>query len=160
MDFYELTIPIDSLTVLQKDSCFAATVYAMWLVYIYDLESCFGLWSANPLCSQVLSVLIHALYVPHSLIASEPSPDRWAVLTPWWEREGHWLVCTEVWIVLPREVAEALASQPREPCGGIESQSPARRPLLWPLGVFPPQSVKSRKCDRPCQGGGWDFPAR
>lgn len=43
MDFYELTILIDSLTVLQKDSCFPATVYAVWLVYIYDLESCFGL---------------------------------------------------------------------------------------------------------------------
>lgn len=37
MDFYLLTIPRDSLDVLQKDDCFPATVYAAWLVYIYDL---------------------------------------------------------------------------------------------------------------------------
>lgn len=42
MDFYEL-IPVDILSVPQKDDFFPATVCAMWLVYIYDLESCFGL---------------------------------------------------------------------------------------------------------------------
>lgn len=160
MDFYELTVPIDSLTVLQKDSFFfPATVYAVWLnIYLWLRVMFLACEAQKPLCSQVLSVLIHALYVPHSLIASKPCLIGERSSHP--DERGRSLArLHRSLVVLPREVAEALASQPSSPVG-TGSQSLARRPLLWLLGVFPPSLSRARNVTDLVRGGGWDFLAR
>lgn len=117
----------------------------------------------TPSPSQVLSVLIHALYIPHSLIASEASPDRWAVLTPWWETEGHWLVSQEFGLLFQARWQEPRPASPDMPggpdcpsqlCERTAEQEASPEAALLTAGCFSLQCVQGRETPQRQLGSG------